>query len=148
MEERSISQAMACTIFPAYILMIIVFTVFIRLPNNEYSAYLMPLWSYREILKTHNRELLFETIANILIFIPVGVLLPLCEYRKKNNNCFTIVLGLFLILFVEVFQFITRVGTFETDDIINNFIGMILGYSAIMVIKIICGRIKKGRDEK
>lgn len=146
MEERSISQSIACTFFPTYIFMIIVFTVFIRLPNNEYTAYLMPLWSYREIINSRDMALLFENIGNILIFVPVGIMLPMCGYRQKSNLKFTLVFGVCFTVFVEFFQFVTRVGTFETDDIINNFVGVFIGCAFITAIRKILECIKNRGD--
>lgn len=143
LEELDLIKAAARTLFPAYVLLIFVFTVFIRLPNNEYTAYLIPLWSYREIVQTHNMKLLFENIGNILIFVPVGFLLPACGYREKNNCGFTLFFGVCLTVFVELFQFVTRVGTFETDDIINNLIGVISGAVLAAVIGKILRLIKR-----
>lgn len=144
LEELDFVEATARTLFPAYVLMIFVFTVLIRLPNNEYTAYLIPLWSYQRLFETHDSLLFFEIIGNILLFIPYGILLPLCQYLKRKNIRFTLITGVCLSLFLELFQFVTRVGTFETDDIINNFIGIVMGCAVFTSTRKFFGLIKKG----
>ena len=47
-------------------------------------------------------------------------------------------------LFIEVVQLITGRGVFETDDIINNTIGAMIGYGLFSVVKTdICGSLFK-----
>lgn len=64
--------------------------------------------------------------GNILIFIPVGILMPLVHDASKNvwvvlANAFFFVLG------IEVFQLFSAFGAFDVDDIILNCFGVLLG---------------------
>ncbi|MBK5243904.1 MAG: VanZ family protein [Eubacteriaceae bacterium] len=74
-------------------------------------------------------------MGNILIFIPLGLLYPLC--RKKNGGFF----GAFLIILgstctIEILQFFFLTSRrADVDDIILNVIGGIIGYLIYKWIK-------------
>lgn len=64
--------------------------------------------------------------GNILIFIPVGIMMPIVHNASKNvwvlfANAFIFVLG------IEVFQLFSAFGAFDVDDIILNCFGVLLG---------------------
>ena len=71
---------------------------------------------------------LLNLLGNTLAFVPLGFLLPL----TLNTKRYTFLKGLFycflIILFIEIFQLITMVGSFDVDDIILNLCGCIVGY--------------------
>lgn len=148
--DMSFSAAAARTLFPPYVLFLLLLTIFIRLPDNEISFELVPFLSYREAFKSGDEALIFQYIGNILIFIPFGFLLPACAFsikRRRLSMKETVVIGLFVSLFIEIFQLVTRFGTFEVDDIINNFIGVITGCIIFAIIKVFAKLINK-KDDK
>ena len=64
--------------------------------------------------------------GNVLVFIPVGVMLPMVHRASKN----ILVLLLNTLLFVvgiEVFQLFSNFGAFDVDDIILNCFGVLIG---------------------
>lgn len=69
----------------------------------------------------------YNLIGNIVPFMPFGFLLPIA-FRKINSFCKVIVVGLAADLSIEVFQYTTKTGRFDIDDIILNMIGIVLGY--------------------
>ena len=72
--------------------------------------------------------------GNILPFIPFGFLLP--KAFKSCGSFFKVFfLGLFSILFIELFQLFTRLGSFDVDDIILNMISIVLGYIMYVLLK-------------
>lgn len=66
-------------------------------------------------------------IFNMLMFMPLGFLLPLLGMRTRR---FTPVLwiSLAVTIGIELLQMISRRGIFELDDILHNTIGSIAGY--------------------
>lgn len=76
---------------------------------------------------------------NILMFVPMGALLPICFKRINSKNIF---IYAFLIPFiVEIIQPIFG-RSFDIDDLITNFLGIIIGYFMyILFIKIF--KVKK-----
>ncbi len=80
-------------------------------------------------------------IFNMLMFTPLGFLLPLLS--KKEEKFSIVCLTSFLVtLGIETIQLITGTGIFEFDDLIHNFLGSIFGYFIIMAI-INCVKLKR-----
>ena len=67
-----------------------------------------------------------NTILNILLFVPLGFLLPTIwnEYRSSKKTLFT---GLGISFIIEILQIFTFRLT-DVDDLITNTVGTILGY--------------------
>lgn len=64
-------------------------------------------------------------IENILLFIPFGMLMPLCV--KKIPIWGTTLIGFSLSLCIEILQLLTARGYFQTDDLIMNTLGCLSG---------------------
>ena len=72
-------------------------------------------------------------LGNIIPFVPFGFLLPI-TYKKFNSAIKVLSIGLVSILLIEIFQFFTKVGFFDVDDIILNMIGIVCGYLMLLVV--------------
>jgi len=80
-------------------------------------------WNYSR----DREECLINLLGNILVFLPLGILLPLTfKNCCKFIRIFLIVL--FITLFIEIAQYATSVGIADIDDIILNLAGGIIGY--------------------
>jgi len=64
--------------------------------------------------------------GNILIFVPVGILLPIV-HRASKNIWVLLLNALLLVVGIEVFQLFSNFGAFDVDDIILNCFGVLLG---------------------
>ena len=64
--------------------------------------------------------------GNVLIFVPVGILLPLV-HRASRNIGVMFFNALLLIVGIEIFQLFSNFGAFDVDDIILNCFGVLLG---------------------
>ena len=71
-------------------------------------------------------------LGNIIPFIPFGFLLPI-TYKKFSSAISVFVIGLASILVIESFQFFTKLGSFDVDDIILNMTGIVCGYVIFLV---------------
>ena len=80
-------------------------------------------------------------LGNIIPFIPFGFLLPIA-YKKFSSAISVFCVGLASILLIELFQFFTKLGSFDVDDIILNMIGIVCGYLMFLVMKRIFVREK------
>lgn len=85
-----------------------------------------PFWSYISVLSTDDMKLLAQIILNILIFVPLGILLPCCSDMFKRSRYVFAATGIFS-CGIEIIQGITRLGWFEVDDILNNLLGTAIG---------------------
>ncbi len=72
-------------------------------------------------------------LFNILMFAPLGFLLPLL-WKKAEKFWVTSAVSFILTASIEIFQFLTGTGIFELDDLFHNLVGSIFGYFCIMAI--------------
>lgn len=73
-------------------------------------------------------------LGNIIPFMPFGFLLSMV-YNKVDSLFRCLAAGILFVLFVELFQFLTKLGSFDVDDIILNLLGILLGYFALLPAK-------------
>lgn len=91
------------------------------------------LSSYREAWNNFDVRTWQYLIFNIIMFVPLGFLLPLAHIKFQNFG-FTFFAGLILTLLIELLQLATNSGIFDIDDIINNLVGTLMGYSIVMTL--------------
>lgn len=86
---------------------------------------LIPFRSMAPYLKNITEPYAFKNIiANILVFIPLGFFVS----NKNHKNVFkALIICLSVILSIELIQLFFKIGFFDVDDIILNFIGALLG---------------------
>ncbi len=88
---------------------------------------LMPFWSYWDYGEhSYFMEMFGENILNVLLFVPIGFLAG-CGLRGMTFKK-VLFLGSGFSVFIELLQFIFKKGFCETDDIIHNILGCIIGY--------------------
>lgn len=92
-------------------------------------------WTYRAQLGM--RAVVHNLLGNVAVFVPFGFFMPMAsKYRSFLTTAFYV----FGISFcVEVFQLITKVGSFDVDDLLLNTIGGILGY----ILFVICNTVRR-----
>ena len=112
-----------------YVLLIIGETLIFRTVSAEPRFQFELFWSYK-IWSYY----WFEIIANIIVFIPLGILL--CKLFGWKGVIFAILFS----SGIEIIQLVSRRGLFEFDDIFNNSLGSIIGGVTTMLIK---KRVKK-----
>ncbi len=83
-------------------------------------------------------------IFNMLMFSPLGFLLPFLSDKSKKFSVACIV-SFSVTLFIEMFQLLSGRGIFELDDLLHNFVGSMFGYfiSAFILNCIEKKKIKK-----
>lgn len=86
---------------------------------------LIPFKSISPYLRNITEPYAFKNIiANILVFIPLGFFIS----NKNPKNVFkTLVICISVILSIECIQLLFKIGFFDVDDIILNFIGSLIG---------------------
>ena len=95
-------------------------------------------WQYREQVGFF--AMFTNLFGNILIFVPYGFFISVASMMR--GFLMTLFYSFGLSLGVEVFQLLTRVGSFDVDDLLLNTIGGILGY----VLFLICNGIRRKYD--
>lgn len=74
-----------------------------------------------------NEVFFTQIIGNILMFVPFGILVPMCFVRMRGVFRMLILSFLFSI-FIELTQLYTHTGLFELVDLLNNTLGGVIGY--------------------
>lgn len=86
----------------------------------------IPFWSYETIVRDADKVLLAENLMNVAVFVPVGVLLG-CAFRSMMWWR-VFLLGGCISVIIEVMQFCFKRGLAETDDVMHNTLGCLIGY--------------------
>ena len=77
---------------------------------------------------------LLNIIGNIAMFIPVGIVWPIC-FRKLDNIKKTVFAGVGLVLLIELTQLICPERHTDIDDLILNTSGVVIGACIIFAIR-------------
>lgn len=106
--------------------------------SAEYRYNLTPLKEIRRFIVYRSvlgwRALILNIAGNVAAFLPFGFFLP--EIWPQVDKWYTTVLLSFLFsLLVETTQLITRVGSFDVDDLLLNTIGGLIGYAVFRAAK-------------
>lgn len=70
---------------------------------------------------------LTNIVGNVVCFLPFGAILPVLWARARSFWVITLLSFTFSLL-VECAQLVSKVGSFDVDDIFLNMMGGILGY--------------------
>ncbi|WJQ82721.1 VanZ family protein [Brevibacillus brevis] len=71
--------------------------------------------------------LVFNLAGNVILFVPLGLLVPLLFLRFQNIHR-VFFLTLFVSLIIETLQLLLSLGSFDVDDLLLNVLGGLIGY--------------------
>lgn len=146
-KKLNIKKVALFSIFFIYIVVVLGATLVHRM-STEYSSINMHLFSsYKEAWNNFSSGSWRNIILNILMFVPLGILLPL-TFKSCKKYWLTYLMGIFFTLFIEIIQLISGRGIFELDDIFNNALGCIIGYGIVMIFISYFHREKKEGNNK
>ncbi len=124
-KKLNIIQAGAVLILVGFLAIVFEATVFTRIKTvRKYE--LAPFWSWRSIIRYHDRTLLKENLLNCVLLFPVGVLLPIIADRKIKWS-HALFIGVLISAMIEFSQLILMRGLFEWDDMLHNGLGCMIG---------------------
>ena len=123
-------RRIALSLLLPYLFLTIVATVITRSPSAEAQIMLEPFRTYWQYFT--DEFTLFEIRANVLLFIPIGFLLPMVI---KKPVWLPPIIGIGISVIIELIQLITHRGMCETDDVISNTIGFLIGFAVFWLIK-------------
>ncbi len=147
-KQEQIKTGFLYVIFICYILLLFKILIWSRVSITELldsqrtlfrSVNLIPFHSIKQYIygssDTIKRFAFGNVIGNIVIFIPLGLYLPLF---KKDKRFLVNLLFIFIVsLVVEILQGLLGIGVSDVDDIILNSLGGgigILGYKFLLLI--------------
>lgn len=104
-------------------------------------AVLYPFQSYLDAWYSFSGRAWRNLILNICMFVPLGLLLPF--YSRRFQKAVPVYLaGLGFTLVIELAQLLLKRGIFETDDILNNTLGTMIGYGLFRLLQLFYSRIQ------
>ena len=110
-----------------WVFLVLYAIVFVRESGVEKDYNLMPFWSYWDYGEnSYFMEMFGENILNVILFVPIGFLAG-CGLRGVTWKKVLLLGGGFSV-FIELLQFVFKKGFCETDDVIHNVLGCIIGY--------------------
>ncbi len=129
-----------------YLLIYLYLTFGFRRPAKVAHISLKPFRSYKEAFQLNppgiqRLGLARQIFLNILLTLPAGLLLPILYSKIQHPYLLAIATVLALSLLTEAFQYLTHLGLCETDDVINNLLGGLLGMGVLRL-----GSITKKRQ--
>lgn len=124
-------------LFAFYIIAVLTITLFVRTYGVGARTMLNPLIKYKTLGKefAKNGWMCFltqkgfftEIILNILLFVPLGFLVPIMR-ESFRRSWKVLLLGLGFSMFIECTQLVLHMGCFDTADLIHNTAGAGIGF--------------------
>lgn len=131
-KKLKMSKVALLSILFIYIVIVLGATIGDRVSTDSKSLSMHLFSSYKDAWNNFSPGAWRNIILNILMFVPLGILLPLI-FKNCRKYWVTYLIGLFFTLIIEVIQLISGRGIFEIDDIFNNTLGCIIGYGIVMI---------------
>ncbi len=157
MNDHKDSQRGVRVLFLFYLAALIYLVFFaeaFRRGDAHGGTYAYNLELFKEIRRFYlNREslgmrvVMVNLAGNILAFVPFGFMAPMTG--RRSRGFFRIAFLSFLLsLCIECIQLVSRVGSFDVDDIFLNTVGGIVGYLLYWIVLGAHGRWRAFGDEK
>ena len=147
-KRRSVLRA----VFACYLL-VLVLLLFGRTQHAGHPYNLLPLKTIRDYFTVLGRDdpvglslrpyALINFLGNLLVFLPLGLLLPPLFVRQRCFLCFFLTVTAAICL-IEALQFASRRGALDIDDLLLNLPGALLGWLCWKLSRIIQ---QKNKDE-
>lgn len=123
-----------------YYFLVLCSTVICRTAPVSKRVELMPFYNYADIWNGIDfKRTVMEILLNVALFVPIGFLLGGMVHKGFVKTC---LIGCILSILIELLQFATGRGLCETNDVIHNTVGCMVGYAAAMALKRLCTRKK------
>ncbi len=135
-------QKNAFIVLSSYTVVLLYFTVLGRYSKSYYRYETEIFAAYRQYFETADKNVLIMIIINLLMMIPISFLLCMV-IKSKCKYLWVMLISVSLSLLIEVLQLVTRCGTFEVDDLINNTVSTVLGILIYLITKPFLKKLKR-----
>ena len=131
--------------FLGYVLAVLLITLFFRRFDRDISVQFNPFQKYLYLTKAfasdvresgfsgvirflkYKETTITEILLNILLFMPLGYLVPVI-HERFDRLWRIVLLGILFSLSIEMTQYATHLGCFDASDLMHNTIGSGFGY--------------------
>lgn len=113
-------------VFSSYLAFLFGGTLLNREREVAYGIKFTPFWSYVTYFQNKNPALLLQMVYNLLIFIPFPFFLR--KMLRKTVDAWKVVgAACLLSSFIEIMQWVLKLGLCEFDDVFHNTVGALFG---------------------
>ena len=121
-------RASSVLLLVEWVFLILCTAVIFRESSESSRINLIPLSSYFDIAEnSYLMEKVVINVLNVALFIPVGLLLG-CGFREMLWEK-VLLIGFGISFSIELLQLFLKRGLCETDDLIHNLLGCVIGYA-------------------
>ena len=129
MPGRKVSDRIALASLAAFLTLVFASTVLFRTEVPASANSFVPLFTWQRALSTHNAQLLLQNIENIVLFIPAGIALGWLCRDARSWECAIAIAGVALFsVAIKILQLHYGVGMCDIDDVIDNTLGVVIGF--------------------
>lgn len=121
----SLKRTLLGAVLIEYLFLVLCTTVLCRDTTPVARMKLTPLYSYGEI-EAGNDIFLYEVILNVVLFIPIGLIVS--SFARLRHWWIVVLVGVVFSVCIELLQYTFHRGLCETDDVIHNTMGCLIGY--------------------
>ena len=125
-DKKKVKKLSQIIIFVYYIILLFNMVIFARYSSiNSYN--LIPFKSIIDVINNGNiYSIIINIFGNLLVFMPLEYFI--IELFKVKKFKFNFALSVTIILLIELFQFVFKVGVLDIDDLIICTFGMMIFY--------------------
>ena len=153
MNGKKVIKGIIFILYALYLSCLVYFLFFCeeygRMATDEYHYNFVPFSEIKRYILYFKRigitRFMLNIFGNIVAFVPFGAFMPVIWNRYKKF-WLLYVDGFIFVLCIETIQLISKVGSFDVDDIILNTSGIVIGY--IIYRLLYRGYISKSRYKK
>ena len=128
-------QGLSAVVLTIYLTFVLGSTVFTRDPGQFMTPNFHLLISYRVMMASQSYLAAKGIVLNMLLLMPIGLLLPVI--LQKRFFLWPVLAGFGCSLMIELMQYYFRCGMFDVDDLLNNTLGVWLGYLIYWAVTLI-----------
>ena len=128
-----------------YMFLLLLLAVLTRKVQANRAFEFTPFWSYRAY-KEGVKFLLTQNIANVVVFVPIGLLLG-CAFGRMKWWKVLLIGGGFSIL-IEAMQFFLKRGFAEFDDVFHNVLGCVIGFGVSLGVKWLWADLRQAQEQR
>lgn len=108
-------------------------TIIRRTESDGDSCKIIPYWNIKDLISFKDPLDYMEIGLNVILFMPIGFLLA--GLLPKTNLRLIAIIGCCMSCIIELLQLLMNCGLCETNDVIHNTIGCILGACIFISIR-------------
>lgn len=128
------------------VVLIVMLTIHGRKIGTKTDVSLIPFISFVNAKLTP--EVYRSLFMNMLLFLPLGLSLPFAlPDTVRHKLLLTCGSGVVLSVTVEALQYLFSMGRCETDDVLMNTLGVVVGMSSYGIVRLVARRRRSNADK-